>query len=317
MKTLFTIIILFAGVILISRDIFAQGTVRKAKPITLGAADTLYFNSKWDKARVGYEANTAQHPEKISAITWNRLGYCYQNLGNYQAALKTYKKAIDAKPQPGLKPVLTSRMSRSYARLNERDQALIWLDTAVRAGYSFLMEMDTSKDYNSIRNEEKFKKFRETVYSVAYPCTVNPKNREFDFWVGEWNVFQTGSTAPQVGKSIIQNVSGGCMILENWTGLMGAYNGKSMNYYDIVKGKWEQDWMGSDGNITRFLNGEYTDGAMRFTYDAKQPDGKFWPGRFTFFNQGANQVRQFAEQSPDEGKTWQTVYDFTYVRKLN
>ena len=45
------------------------------------------------------------------------------------------------------------------------------------------------------------------------------------------------------------------------------------------------------------------------------PDGKKNKGRFTFFNQGPDQVRQLNEISADEGKTWQTVYDFTYIRK--
>jgi len=37
-------------------------------------------------------------------------------------------------------------------------------------------------------------------------------------------------------------------------------------------------------------------------------------GRFIFYNEGPNQVRQFNEQSSDGGKTWTTSYDLTYKR---
>ena len=36
----------------------------------------------------------------------------------------------------------------------------------------------------------------------------------------------------------------------------------------------------------------------------------------TFFNLDANTVRQLSEQSVDGGKTWTTVYDLKYVRKM-
>ncbi|MEX1140403.1 MAG: hypothetical protein WEF53_13745 [Bacteroidota bacterium] len=37
--------------------------------------------------------------------------------------------------------------------------------------------------------------------------------------------------------------------------------------------------------------------------------------RLTFFYTDANTVRQFAEQSVDEGNTWTVSYDFKYVRR--
>lgn len=47
-----------------------------------------------------------------------------------------------------------------------------------------------------------------------------------------------------------------------------------------------------------FENGEYKDGAMRFTTTTAQGQ----PGKLTFFNLGPNKVRQFYEVSADEGK---------------
>ena len=55
-------------------------------------------------------------------------------------------------------------------------------------------------------------------------------------------------------------------------------------------------------------------GAMRYEGEAQAAAGKVRT-RLTFFNLDPNTVRQLAEQSADDGKTWTTTYDFKYVRK--
>jgi hypothetical protein len=85
---------------------------------------------------------------------------------------------------------------------------------------------------------------------------------------------------------------------------------------DPVSNKWKQSWAGSYVNGRQeFTNGEYKDSAMRFVFEMTGPQGNKIIGRFIFYNQGPNQVRQFNETSGDGGKTWATTYDFTYVRK--
>lgn len=101
---------------------------------------------------------------------------------------------------------------------------------------------------------------------------------------------------------------------QNWDGQNST--GKSINFIDPNTNKWKQSWAGSYANgIQEFNNGEYKDSAMRFEFQTKDVQGVKIIGRFIFYNQGANQVRQFNETSADEGKTWTTNYDFTYVRK--
>src|SRR4051794_3063374 len=105
------------------------------------------------------------------------------------------------------------------------------------------------------------------------------------------------------------------MILENWTSAGAPFNGKSMNFVDQKTGKWEQVWVGSGGGGANiFVNGEYHDSAMRFDFEQTDKQGNKLTGRFTFFNQGPNQVRQLNETSANGGKTWNTVYDLTYKR---
>ena len=54
---------------------------------------------------------------------------------------------------------------------------------------------------------------------------------------------------------------------------------------------------------------------MRYEGEPVASQGAQTLSRLTFFNLDANTVRQFAEQSWDDGKTWTVLYDFKYVRK--
>jgi hypothetical protein len=151
---------------------------------------------------------------------------------------------------------------------------------------------------------------------TSYPCMVDMKAREFDFWIGEWDAYVTG-TDKLAGYSKIEMASGGCVILENWTSKGAPFEGKSMNFIDPVSGMWKQVWVGSgkSPNVSEFLHGVYYEGAMRFEFETLDSNNNKQLVHFLFFNQGPDQVRQFHETSNDAGKTWSTTYDFTYKRR--
>jgi hypothetical protein len=287
-----------------------------AQPAPFGKADTLYFNSRWDEARLQYESGFKARPASVNALSEFRLGYCYHRLNKYASALDHYNRSKALKPVPQLKAQLYARIARVESIQNHKDNAMVSLDSAIRFGYASLNEMDTLKEFQNLRTDKRFEERHKRVYNAAYPCASNPRMREFDFWIGEWDVYVTGTTTPKIGHSLIQNVAGECLILENWTALGPVPNtGKSMNYFDTVSQAWEQVWMGSGGGLNKFVKGKYEDGAMRFIFTQPNPGGKPLQGRFTFFNLGPDKVRQFKETSTDDGNTWQAVYDFTYIRR--
>ena len=153
--------------------------------------------------------------------------------------------------------------------------------------------------------------FQTSQTQPARPCMASAEARQFDFWVGEWDV--QNAQGQKVGTSSIQMIEDGCIILENWTGARGG-TGKSMNFYDAHLGKWRQIWVDSTGNVSEF-SGVFKEGAMRFEGESYFRNRHKVLRRLTFFNQGADRVRQFSEQSVDDGKTWTVSYDFTYLRK--
>jgi hypothetical protein len=274
-------------------------------------ADSLYTIKDWANAKIHYEKSLKDTSK--DSFAWNRLGYSYLNTGDLNAAMKAYDKALLYNPSPPVKAAAYSRMARINAARKNTAVAYANIDSALNAGYNNFAEMDSVKEFANMRNDEKFKVLRTKAYGLAYPCMVDKHAREFDFWVGEWKVYASG-TKTNVGHSVIQRISEGCSILENWSSTGVAFNGKSLNFVDPATSKWKQRWIGSDGAVREFVNGEYRDGAMRYTFETTDAQSRKLSGRFTFYNVGPDEVRQVKETSADEGKTWQTVYDFRYER---
>lgn len=309
---------LFVMAVLSSFSLCNAQSSDPAKPeFTLQQADSLFQRSAWKEAIPIYESVLKKSPE--NSLAWNRLGFCYHNMGQSDAALKRYTQALQFNPSPQLLGVIHSRIARIHALRKEKDKAFYHLEKAIASGYKNTTELETHSDYKEIRKEEHFRALVTKAMQNAMPCLTEQKLREFDFWIGEWDVYPNGSDVV-VGHSKIEMASGGCMILENWTAVGQVPNtGKSMNYVNPQTGKWEQLWIGSGGininNPQKFVKGVYKDGAMRFDFEQTGPQGEKQIGRFIFFNVDADQVRQFNEVSSDGGKTWTTSYDLVYKRK--
>jgi hypothetical protein len=153
--------------------------------------------------------------------------------------------------------------------------------------------------------------FPVTTQTAAKPCATRSESRQFDFWIGDWEV-----RTPQgqlAGTNNVQLILGDCVIAENWTGARGS-SGKSFNFYDAGTGKWHQLWVDDRGGVLR-LTGEYRDGAMRFEGETPGRDGTKTLEKLTFTPLPEGRVRQYWEQSGDDGKTWKVIVDGPYIRK--
>lgn len=149
--------------------------------------------------------------------------------------------------------------------------------------------------------------------SAPTPCANAPERHRFDFWIGEWDVTTQGGT--NVGSSSVQSVSGGCALLENWTSARGGH-GKSLNAYNPATGRWQQYWVGQDGNPIEYR--ESTWEGTSIVLRAHAPAAGTTPAtelRLTFSPVDEKTVRQHGESSADGGATWKTTYDFYYHRK--
>jgi hypothetical protein len=145
------------------------------------------------------------------------------------------------------------------------------------------------------------------------PCAA-PEYRQFDFWVGEWDVFPTGKT-DQVATSRIERLYGGCVIRENWMPKSNP-GGGSLNLYDAAAKMWRQTWADSSGSWVEFT-GRVEGKAIVMTglWRGAAGPGKDNLTRMTYSAGADGSVRQLGEASTDGGKTWAPSFDFTYKPK--
>ena len=138
-----------------------------------------------------------------------------------------------------------------------------------------------------------------------------PQHRQFDFWVGTWDVSATGQDKV-VARSVIENLYGGCVIRENWMPVSGTPGG-SLNTFDPADGRWHQVWMDASNSRVSF-DGELDDGNMVLTGDWRgaQGPGKDGLVRMTYSRLEGGAVRQLGQISTDKGATWKPFFDFTY-----
>lgn len=138
-------------------------------------------------------------------------------------------------------------------------------------------------------------------------------HRQFDFWVGEWEVTDRLSGQP-AGTSHVERVYGGCALRENYAA--DGFRGGSLNTYWNGDGRWHQTWMDSAGAFRHFVGG--LDGSGRMVMTAEQPHpavaGKTRLIRLTFTPPGNGTVRQYSDYSDDGGVSWKLRYDFLYRR---
>ena len=147
-------------------------------------------------------------------------------------------------------------------------------------------------------------------------CTAEV-HRQFDFWVGEWDVVPTGAAlkpGQKPSSNVIQRAHAGCVLVENWTAATGG-TGMSVNIYDRSRGQWHQTWVDSSGGVHDYW-GNLVGNAMVFHGSMPVPTSPELRlhVRLTFSRLGPDRVRQLSERLNADG-TWSVNYDLTYTRR--
>ncbi len=142
-----------------------------------------------------------------------------------------------------------------------------------------------------------------------------PEAHQFDFWLGDWEVF--GPKGRMIAHSKIESVSGGFALLENWNvaPALGGSSGKSLNSYNPVTKQWQQYWVGSGGLTTEYKGG-LVDGKMVLVAEQTRLNAPTTHTRATWTPNADGSVTQQFESSSDGGKTWQPGFVGLYKRHV-
>ena len=145
-------------------------------------------------------------------------------------------------------------------------------------------------------------------------CESVKSFNDFDFWVGEWNVYSNNEERQLQGSNSITKHHKNCLIMENWSSAQGG-QGSSMNYYDPVEDQWRQLWVAGAYSI------DYTGGL-------NEAGAMYLEGKINYYEPGTSQsfrgtwtpnedgsVRQFFEQLDSQTGEWTEWFDGLYIKK--
>jgi hypothetical protein len=147
------------------------------------------------------------------------------------------------------------------------------------------------------------------------PCSTE-QAKQFDFWVGTWDLEWTNAKGEKEnGTNIINKILGGCVIEENFsTGGENPYLGKSHSLFDEKSRIWKQTWVDSSGEYLDFV-GEFKEGKMMLWREFTGNEGKKVKQRMIFSNIQKDSIQWNWESSQDDGKTWKTNWKIFYKRR--
>ena len=228
------------------------------------------------------------------------------------ACLLTPTLLLGQQPSPN---AVALTEAREHAKAGRMEQAIKALEKITPPAPVELNQLRTSDDFKALRDNAEF----QAVVTKLTPCS-GPRYREFDFWLGDWEV--RGANGQILGHNRISKQHGGCVVLEEWESASGG-SGSSFNIYDQNTNQWHQFWVDAsgtswlssdrDGNPTT-LRGGMRDGAMVLV---SHPDTlpSIGLARATWRPLPDGGVRQTFESSTDGGKTWTVSFDGFYKKK--
>ncbi len=153
-----------------------------------------------------------------------------------------------------------------------------------------------------------------STYAAQQPVPCSGEEyHQFDFWIGEWEVFDP--KGKKVGENKIEKILNGCVLKESWVSA-SPNRGHSFNIYDQTKKQWHQTWVDNGGNLLQ-LDGKIHQGSMILKGMTQGQNGQVL-NRITWTPEEENKkkyVRQVWDISHDNGVTWQTIFDGLYVEK--
>ena len=137
---------------------------------------------------------------------------------------------------------------------------------------------------------------------------------DFDFWVGEWDVYSNDDDRQLLGTNRITKHHGDCLLKEDWQGAGGS-SGFSINYFNSVTGAWRQVWV-SNGYSIDYTGGLNDSGAMvlegtifNYASEAKQKFRGTWTPR-----DDGTVVQRFDIYNA-ENDAWSVWFEGLYIKR--
>lgn len=244
-----------------------------------------------------------------SAETWRRAAVDSRNSGNFEAAATALARA----EKLGLSPASVSlEKARLWTVRGDPDAAAAELRALLAGGFSSVTVIRNDTVLSQLRGAAAFEAVMAEMEKLAYPCAHEERFRAFDFWIGEWDVHLANGTL--AGRNTIQSQQQGCVLTENWLSASGG-TGQSINFIDGATGEWVQVWNDAAGTQIDIRGGITDDGMLLEGTIHYLGNETTFPFRGLWTPMPDGRVRQFFEQSNDEGTNWSPWFEGFYTRR--
>lgn len=144
------------------------------------------------------------------------------------------------------------------------------------------------------------------------PASCNaPEYRQLDFWLGDWDTYDSGDSKTSVARTHVDRIAGGCAVHELYEQSDGLI-GDSILSFDAVRKVWQQTWVTNYGSLM-VISGRFKEGALTLEGEMHVGDGRSVQQRITWAAKGRG-VREWSVMSKDGGKTWVPAFDVTFQK---
>ena len=165
-----------------------------------------------------------------------------------------------------------------------------------------------------------------TAFAVSYAAETEPTEpqppsgkcssdeyRQFDFWIGHWDLSWGKGETAGTGTNIITAELDDCVIEENFTSHDAQpFVGHSLSVYNPTDQLWRQTWVDNNGGYLDFEGGP--DGDRMILSREANKDGKTFLQRMVWYNIEDDSLDWNWERSVDSGVTWEVLWKIHYRR---
>ena len=149
------------------------------------------------------------------------------------------------------------------------------------------------------------------VSNPIAPAAALPGDRQFDFWLGDWDVTWGEG---QKGQNHVEAILDGRVIMEQFDGRPGSpLRGMSLSVYSPALKAWRQTWVDAEGSYWSFSGG--FDGTRMTLVTDDVRNGRPVKLRMVWHNLAADSLDWSWERSDDAGQTWLALWQLHYTRR--
>lgn len=241
--------------------------------------------------------------------SWYRYGYSLHALGRLDEAVVAHERAA----RDGTAPHAVNaayNLACALALLGRGDEAFAALNDALARGFANPALLEQDGDLASLRDDPRWAALRRRA-TAGEPTPVEEvaaRRRQFDFWLGDWDVVARGPGPDkrwydfgQLAIRVVPVLDGGA-ILEFATGTLEGF---SLRVFDPERDAWRLllNWPSNGSASFSTLEGRFRHGRGTF-YTAP------WPApqrtRYTFSDIGPDRLRWDGASTSDGDVSWAT-----------